>query len=267
MTQLALGIEYHGAAFHGYQQQHQLPSVQQSLQQALAQVADHPVTLHAAGRTDAGVHATGQVVAFRTAAHRPLHGWQRGANSLTPRSLTVNWVVEVDDKFHPRYSASRRRYMYLFYESAVVSPLLDDMAVCSPALDDAAMHRAAQQLLGERDFSTFRGAGCQSRTPFRRLDRISVHRASSLVVIDIEANAFLLHMVRNIAGALWQIGLGHRPVNWLEEILLAKNRALAGPTAPPQGLYLIEVEYPGYQFPQSALPGPLRALGDLDRFG
>jgi len=267
MMQLALGIEYHGAAFNGYQQQKHLPSVQQTLQHALSRIADHPVVLHAAGRTDAGVHATGQVVAFRTDAQRPLRGWQRGANSLTPAALAVNWIREVDETFHPRYSAVSRRYLYLFYESPVASPLLNDAAVCSPPLDDAAMHRAAQVLLGERDFTTFRGAGCQSRSPFRRLDRISVHRSQTLVVIDVQANAFLLHMVRNIAGALWQIGRGLQPENWLEDILLARNRALAGPTAPPHGLYLVQVGYPGYRFPEPPLPGLLRALGGLDRLG
>jgi tRNA pseudouridine38-40 synthase len=264
--QLALGVEYHGAAFNGYQQQRDAPSVQQALQQALSQVADHPVVVRAAGRTDSGVHATGQVVAFQTNAQRPLHSWLKGTNSLTPGSLSVNWVIQVDEAFHPRYSAVSRRYQYLFYESAVRSPLLDGVAVQSRPLDDAAMHRAAQRLLGERDFTTFRGAGCQSRTPFRRLDRISVHRSQSLVFLDIQANAFLLHMVRNIAGALWQIGLGSRSADWLDEILLARDRALAGPTAPAHGLYLVQVTYPGYPFPTPQLPGVLRALGALDRF-
>jgi tRNA pseudouridine38-40 synthase len=264
--QLALGIEYHGAAFNGYQQQRDRPSVQQSLQQALSQVADHQVSLHAAGRTDSGVHATGQVVAFHTDARRPLQGWLKGANSLTPAALAVNWVLEVDDEFHPRYSAASRRYQYLFYESALRSPLLDGFAVKSPQLDDAAMHRAAQLLLGEHDFSTFRGAGCQSRSPFRRLDRISVFRAASLVFVDVQANAFLLHMVRNIAGALWQVGQGARDADWLGEILVARERSLAGPTAPPQGLYLVQVNYPGYRFPTPQPPGLLRSLGALDRF-
>jgi tRNA pseudouridine38-40 synthase len=128
------------------------------------------------------------------------------------------------------------------------------------------MHRAAQQLLGERDFSSFRAAGCQSRTPFRRMDRVNVHRCASLVVLDIQANAFLLHMVRNIAGALWEIGLGRRQADWLADVLEARDRTLCSPTAPAQGLYLTDVSYPGQDFPRPALPGLLRALGGLDRF-
>lgn len=264
--QLALGVEYDGGAFSGYQKQDNATSVQAVLQQALSQVADHPVTLHAAGRTDAGVHATGQVLSFHSTAQRSTYGWRSGANSLSPAAVTVTWVQPVEDDFHPRYSAVARRYMYLFYESPVRSPLLDRFAVRSDPLDDEAMHRAAQHLLGERDFSSFRAAGCQSSTPFRRVDRVGVQRRASLVVLDIQANAFLLHMVRNIAGALWQVGLAERPADWLADVLEARDRSLCSPTAPPQGLYLTEVSYPGKDFPRPALPGLLRALGGLDRF-
>jgi len=263
---LALGVEYDGGAFSGFQQQANAPSVQQSLQEALSRVANHEVKLHAAGRTDAGVHATGQVVSFVTAAERSDFGWRSGVNSLSPPSVTVNWVRTVDDEFHPRYSAVSRRYMYLFYEAPVGSPLLEPYAVRTDALDDERMHRAAQQLLGERDFSGFRAAGCQAATPFRRVDRVSVQRRGAIVVVDVQANAFLLHMVRNIAGALWQVGLGQREAVWLAEVLEARDRRLCAPTAPAHGLYLIEVGYPGYPFPRPELPGLLRALGGLDRF-
>ena len=264
--QLALGIEYLGAAFHGYQQQSHAASVQQALQDALSEIAAHPVRLNAAGRTDAGVHATGQVVAFHTESQRPLDGWRRGANSLTPPELAVSWIQQVDDEFHPRFSAVARRYMYLFYEARNCSPLIDTMAVRSRPLDDAVMHRGAQLLLGEHDFSSFRGAGCQSRTAFRRVDRIQVHRTGSIVFIDIQANAFLLHMVRNIAGALWQLGTGERDTDWLQAVFEGRDRTRLGATAPPHGLYLVQVDYPGYQFPRPQLPGLLRALGGLDRF-
>jgi len=264
--QLALGVEYDGGAFSGYQQQHNASTVQEVLQRALSQVADHPVSLHAAGRPDAGVHATGQVLSFRTTAQRSAYGWRSGANSLSPEAVTVTWVQPVDDDFHPRFSAVARRYMYLYYESPMRSALLDRYAVRSDSLNDETMHRAGQRMLGERDFSSFRAAGCQSSTPFRRVDRVSVHRCGSLVVLDIQANAFLLHMVRNIAGALWEIGLGHRQPDWLADVLEARDRTLCSPTAPPQGLYLTEVSYPGQHFPRPALPGLLRALGGLDRF-
>ncbi len=270
---LALGVEYDGGAFSGFQQQKHARSVQQVLQEALARVADHPVSLLAAGRTDAGVHATGQVVAFSTHAQRPLHGWQRGVNALTPAAVSVRWVQSVAEDFHPRFAATARRYQYLFYETGTLSqarnarsPLLDPYAVATSVLDDGAMHAAAQVLLGEHDFTAFRAAGCQSRTPFRRVDRLAVQRHESLVVIDITANAFLLHMVRNIAGALWQIGRGERPTAWLSEVLGARDRARTGPTAPPEGLYLVHVDYPGAGFPAPVAPGLLRALGGLDRF-
>jgi tRNA pseudouridine38-40 synthase len=263
---VALGIEYLGAAFSGYQIQPHAPSVQGALQQALTQVANEPITIDAAGRTDAGVHATGQVVSFLTSATRSADSWRRGANSLAGQGVTVHWASEVDSDFHPRYTATARRYMYLFYEAADRSPLLDGLAVRSAPLNDAAMYTAAQWLLGEHDFSSFRGAACQSRSAFRRLDRISVHRTGSIVTLDIQANAFLLHMVRNIAGVLWQVGLERSDPSWVPYLLKARDRRQAGATAPPQGLYLVAVHYPGQNFPTPPLPAPLRALGGLDRF-
>ncbi len=263
---MALGVEYLGAAFSGYQIQPHAPSVQGALQRALTQVADEPITIDAAGRTDAGVHATGQVVSFLTSAERSPDSWRRGTNSLAGDGVTVHWAAEVAADFHPRYAATARRYMYLFYEAANRSPLLDGLAVRSSPLDDAAMHNAAQRLLGEHDFSSFRGAGCQSRSPFRRMDRISVHRTGSIVTLDIQANAFLLHMVRNIAGVLWEVGSGRKDQAWVGELLSACDRRLAAATAPPQGLYLVAVHYPGTDFPTPPLPAPLRALGGLDRF-
>lgn len=263
---MALGVEYDGGAFSGYQLQAQVPSVQEALQTALSQIANESVSLSAAGRTDAGVHATGQVVAFEVQAERPLRAWLDGANSLLPETVSVVWAHPADASFHPRFDAIARRYMYLFYEAAHRSPLLEPYAVRSQPLDDAAMHRAAAALLGEHDFSAFRAAGCQSRTAFRCIHRLMVHRTEALVVIDITANAFLLHMVRNITGALWQIGLGRRPESWIDSLLGTGDRRLAPATAPARGLYLVDVRYPNQAIPGGRLPGLLRALGGLDRF-
>lgn len=264
---VALGIEYDGGAFRGFQFQRNAPSVQQALEAALSRVADRPLRLTAAGRTDAGVHATGQVVGFESPVTRPLSAWVLGTNALTPAAVKVRWAREVDAGFNARFSAVARRYQYLFSDGGDNSPLLAPYAVpVRSRLDDEAMHRAAQTLLGEHDFSAFRGAGCQSLSAHRCVHRILVTRAADLVVVDITANAFLLHMVRNIAGALRQVGDGGRPEGWIERLLAGRDRTVLGPTAPPQGLYLVDVNYPGYDFPAPVAAPLLRALGALNRF-
>ncbi|HEY5647023.1 MAG TPA: tRNA pseudouridine(38-40) synthase TruA [Pseudomonadales bacterium] len=263
---IALGIEYDGGAFSGYQYQSHAPSVQRSLQQALSAVAAAPITVQAAGRTDAGVHATAQVVAFTAPVERPLSAWINGTNALTPPGLAVIWAKPVPDDFHPRYDATARRYMYVFYDAEQRSPLLLGRAVLSRPLDDAAMHLASQALIGEQDFSAFRAAGCQSATPLRCVHQVSVQRSGGFVLIDITANAFLLHMVRNIAGSLWRVGLRERAQGWMADLLRARNRDLAAPTAPPDGLYLVDVRYPAVALPAGRLPPMLRSLGDLSRF-
>lgn len=262
---LALGVEYDGSAFSGFQLQKSSPSVQGALETAFTRIADAPIRLAAAGRTDAGVHATGQVVGFATPVTRPLDAWRRGVNSLTPAAVKIRWAQEVDAAFHARYRASARRYMYLWYEDRARSPSIDGWAVNTPRLDDEAMHRASHALIGEHDFSSFRGAGCQSQSAHRCVHTIAVRRHGSLVVLDITANAFLLHMVRNVAAGLAQVGSGSRPPEWLAELLLHRDRGGLGPTAPARGLYLVGVRYPGYRFPAAPAPGPLRALGALDR--
>jgi tRNA pseudouridine38-40 synthase len=263
---LALGIEYDGVAFHGFQRQANAPSVQEALETALSRVADHPIRVVAAGRTDAGVHATAQVVSFDSPANRPLSAWLRGTNALTPPGVKVAWVRAVDAGFNARRSAVARRYQYLYHEASAPSPLLRGRVVQVPSLDDAAMHRAAQVLVGEHDFTSFRAAACQSHTAYRCIHRITVHRAGAFVVLDVAANAFLLHMVRNIAGALLEVGQGRQDESWIGRVLVARDRALAGRTAAPEGLYLVDVRYPGYDFPAGQPAAPLRGLGGLDRF-
>ncbi len=263
---IALGVEYDGAAFSGYQYQPHAPSVQGALEAALSQVAAAPVRIDGAGRTDAGVHATGQVVAFSTDVERPLSAWQRGTNALTPRGVAVRWVRLVDDSFHPRFQATARRYMYLFEDAEEAAALIQGRAVPSRRLDDEAMHRSAAVLVGEQDFSAFRASGCQAASPWRCVHRVAVLRAGSFVVLDITANAFLLHMVRNIAGTLWRVGLGERPQSWTGELLEGRDRTQAAPTAPPDGLYLVDVRYPEQAFPSGRPPPLLQALGGLDRF-
>lgn len=259
---IALGLEYHGGAFAGWQAQREpgLATVQETLEAALARVAAHPVSTVCAGRTDAGVHASGQVVHFDTDAERPLRAWVLGANAWLPQGVAVQWARAVAPAFHARFSAVHRRYRYLILTRAQRPALLAG-AVCHErrALDAGRMHEAAQSLLGERDFSAFRGAGCQSRTPMRRVARIAVERDGDLLAIDITANAFLLHMVRNIVGSLLAIGRGERPVDWLAEVLEGRDRRCAGITAPAQGLYLVEVGYDAHWGLPSAGATPLIA--------
>lgn len=260
----ALGVAYDGSAYCGWQRQRHAPSVQEELETALGQVADQPVKTVAAGRTDTGVHATKQVVSFTTTAKRPLRAWRDGVNSLTGSGVKVRWAEAVETEFHARHSAWARRYLYLFRTDPAPAPLSDGLAWRVPRLDANTMHRAAQCLLGEHDFTSFRGAGCQSRSRHRLVQRLTVGALGSLVVLDIQANAFLLHMVRNIAGALVRVGEGRRPAGWVRDCLEARDRRLIGKTAPPQGLYLVDVLYPGCNFPPGGLPPLLDSLGSLD---
>jgi tRNA pseudouridine38-40 synthase len=246
---LALRIEYDGSAFHGWQAQAdpRLPTVQESLEVALASVADHPVRVHCAGRTDTGVHATGQVVHFETSSSRPLKAWIQGVNSLLGSRVAVRDAVQVPDDFHARFSALSRRYRYSICNRAV-RPAINAsfLTHCHLPLDVQAMHEAGQLLLGERDFTSFRGAACQSSTPMRNVMELAVTRQGEEVFMDIEANAFLLHMVRNIAGVLILIGEGRQAPAWAGAVLAARDRTLAATTAPPNGLCLVAVRYPDH---------------------
>jgi len=251
MPRIALGIEYDGSAYAGWQQQAHARSVQAELERSLAGVADHAVSLTAAGRTDAGVHALMQVAHFDTTAARPEHAWALGGTAASADDVTVLWAREVPGQFHARHSALSRTYVYRILNRPL-RPALDRLRVCwvRRPLDAGLMHQAAQCLPGERDFSSFRAAECQSSTPMRRLIDISVDRCGDTVEITVRANAFLHHMVRNIAGSLLLVGGGDRPAAWLAEALEARDRTRSGPTAPPQGLYFAGVEYPaGFGLP------------------
>ncbi|MGR9088573.1 MAG: tRNA pseudouridine(38-40) synthase TruA [Gammaproteobacteria bacterium] len=245
MTRIVLGIEYDGSAFSGWQWQPGLRSVQSVLERALSKVANHPVSVICAGRTDAGVHAFEQVVHFDTEAERELHSWVLGGNSQLPDDVRILWAKPALADFHARYSAIARFYRYIIHNRPVKSALSPRQTTwCYPPLSAESMHEAAQHLLGHHDFSSFRAQGCQSKSPFRQVHFIDVRRQGEQVIIDISANAFLHHMVRNIAGVLMEIGAGKQPTNWTEKLLEIKNRKLGGITAPPDGLYLAGVFYP-----------------------
>jgi tRNA pseudouridine38-40 synthase len=255
---IALGIEYDGSAFHGWQTQQGVRTVQAALELALSGVADHPVGVYCAGRTDAGVHASGQVVHFDTSAVRSDRAWVLGANVNLPFDVNVVWARVVDSDFHARYSATSRHYRYRILNRMTRSSLARGRVTwCHRPLDAERMHRAGQLLIGEHDFSSFRAKGCQARSPVRNLWHLDVRRQGQLVTMDVKANAFLHHMVRNIAGVLMAIGRGDRPARWSLEVLHQRNRALGGVTAPPHGLCLVGVDYPevhGIPAPQGVPP-------------
>jgi tRNA pseudouridine38-40 synthase len=242
---IALGIEYDGTSYNGWQRQKTGLGVQQRLEEALSLVANEQVEVTCAGRTDTGVHASGQVVHFDTSAERSERGWLLGANSNLPPDISVTWVKTVGDDFHARFSAVSRSYQYLILNRLQRSALHRERAwwVHQP-LDEQRMHAAAQALLGEHDFSAFRAAGCQASSAVRDLAKITVTRSGRWVTLDVTANAFLMHMVRNITGTLAVIGRGEASVEWLAEVLESRDRTAAGVAAPPHGLTLVDVAYP-----------------------
>jgi tRNA pseudouridine38-40 synthase len=244
MARIALGLEYDGSAYFGWQRQSHAPSVQGEFERALSSVADHPVRLTAAGRTDAGVHALMQVAHFDTTAVRPEQAWVLGGSAAAAEDLSVLWAREVPGDFHARFSALSRTYRYRILNRRI-RPALERHRSCwiRRPVDAEAMHEAAQCLLGEHDFSAVRSADCQSSTPIRRITAIAVRRYGMRVEIEISANAFLHHMVRNIAGTLLAVGVGDRPVAWVAEVLASRDRASAGPMAVARGLYFAGVDY------------------------
>ena len=241
----ALGVEYDGAHHCGWQQQPGLRTVEGDLTEAVGHVADHAVALSCGGRTDAGVHALGQVVHFDTTAVRSSRAWTLGINAHLGRHLSIAWARPVPDFFHARFTALRRHYRYTILNRSARSALHAGRVTWVQApLDIGAMQAGGAHLLGEHDFSAFRAAECQSRSPVRRLDSLQVSRERDLVHIDVSANAFLHHMVRNIAGLLIEVGRGARPPEAVERLLRGRDRRANAPTAPPEGLCLRAIDYP-----------------------
>lgn len=243
----ALGVEYDGGGFQGWQGLGPSgPStVQATLERALSSVADQAITVSCAGRTDAGVHAECQVVHFDSTADRDPRAWTLGVTGRLPPTVCVRWCMPVDDAFHARFSARARRYRYTLVNRTVRPALYrSTMAWERRPLDADAMHRAAQALLGENDFSAFRTVHCQAPHARRNLQDIQVRRSGETVSIEVQANAFLHHMVRNIVGSLLEVGAGARDEGWIARLLAGRDRTLAGPTAPPQGLVFLRPLYP-----------------------
>ncbi|MGF1776590.1 tRNA pseudouridine(38-40) synthase TruA [Vibrio nomapromontoriensis] len=262
---VALGIEYNGANYYGWQRQRDVNSVQAELEKALSVVANQPIEVMCAGRTDAGVHGTGQVVHFDSPVIRKPAAWTMGVNANLPKDITVRWATEVSESFHARFSATARRYRYVIFNHALRPGILSTgVSHYHGELDVEKMHQAGQFLLGENDFTSFRAVHCQSRSPWRNLMHLNVTRHGPYVVIDIKANAFVHHMVRNITGSLIVVGRGEQPVEWIEWLLAQKDRKLAGATAKAEGLYLVDVDYPDeYSLPNVPI-GPLFFPDDLN---
>ncbi|NOR19271.1 MAG: tRNA pseudouridine(38-40) synthase TruA [Xanthomonadales bacterium] len=254
----ALGIEYDGAAFFGWQRQSHAASVQQSVEKALAIVANHSLTVICAGRTDSGVHARGQVVHFDSPSERSERQWILGINSNLPDAVRVLWIRAVDDSFHARFGAYSRSYQYRILNRCVRPAIgATYLGWCRDLLDEKQMHEAAQVLKGKHDFSAFRSAGCSAQHASREVTDISVTRKDDIVSLDITANAFLYHMVRNITGSLIAVGQGEKSVQWFKDVFKGQDRKLAGVTAESQGLCLMSVRYDTkYNLPRQQEPFP-----------
>lgn len=254
---VALGIEYDGSAYNGWQRQKTGTGVQSLVEEAISKVADQPTEVICAGRTDAGVHATGQVVHFDSDAERKQRGWVLGINTSLPDDICVHWATFVDDEFHARFSAVSRTYRYLILNRLVRSALHRNRAWwVYGRLDDKAMQVAADHLLGAHDFSAFRAAGCQASSPYREISRLQVSRSGDWLAVTVTANAFLQHMVRNITGLLVMIGRGDEEPFWAKSVLEGCDRTRGGVAAPPHGLTLISVKYPeNFDIPPGTDPG------------
>lgn len=250
---IALGVEYNGSRYHGWQRQQNAQSVQAFVEQAISSVANHPVGIFCAGRTDRGVHATAQVIHFDTEVTRPLHAWILGCNSLLPRDIAITWARQVADDFHARFKATERAYRYIVYNGYSRPALTDGLVTWwIKPLALQPMQAAAVSLVGKHDFSSFRAAECQAKSPVRTVHELALQASGELIYLDIRADGFLHHMVRNIAGVLLAIGSGEQPVQWAEQVLAAADRRAAAMTAPAAGLYLCDVRYPEqFEIPRS----------------
>lgn len=244
MAKYAIGIEYAGTAYCGWQRQKHAVSIQQHVEEAIGFVANHPVQLVCAGRTDAGVHAIEQVAHFESEVQRDNRAWLLGSNCRLPRDIRVKWVIPIAPDFHARYSALARSYRYIIFNSDVPSALFHGKVSWEyRPLDHQKMHQAAQILLGEHDFSAFRAVGCQAKSSSRNIHEISITRQGDLIYLDIKANAFLYHMVRNIAGSLMAVGSGEKSGEWFSKVFLSKDRKCADVTAAAAGLYFLRAHY------------------------
>lgn len=243
---IALGIEYDGSAYHGWQRQgHETQTVQEALEKALSKVANHPVTVICCGRTDAGVHGLGQVVHFETTAERSDRAWIHGGNAALPDSISVRWAKPVPEEFHARFSAFARRYCYVIYNHPVRPALgMKHMTWQYRPLNVEQMREGSRALVGTHDFTSFRAMGCQAKSPIKTVHEIELVQQGPLILMSVRANAFLHHMVRNIAGVLMAVGTGKACVDWVNEVLQVRDRAQGGVTAPPFGLYFMEAQYP-----------------------
>jgi tRNA pseudouridine38-40 synthase len=246
VTRYALGIEYDGSAFMGWQRQpHPGRTVQAAVEEALAKVADHPVDVVCAGRTDTGVHASGQVIHFDTEARRDLRGWLLGTNSNLPPDVAAGWIKDMPEDFHARFKATARQYRYLILNRGTRPALArSELTWVYRPLEVEPMQAAAGNLIGKHDFSAFRSVDCQAKQPVRTLRRLDVRREGERIIVDVVADGFLHHMVRNIIGVLLEVGQGRRAPEWSREVLEGRDRALGGVTAPAYGLTLVAVEYP-----------------------
>lgn len=247
MPRIALGLAYDGAPWRGWQTQPDGQTIQDELHKALLSFTTQPIETVCAGRTDAGVHAVGQVVHLDTAIDRKLESWVRGLNTLLPDSIAVQWAANVPDDFHARFSATARTYIYVLRNSRVRSPLTRSRAGWAyQPLNLQAMRDAAARLLGEHDFSSFRSSQCQAASPVRTLDTADIQQHGEFFVFTFKANAFLHHMVRNLMGTLLYVGLGRQPASWVDTLLAERDRRLAAPTFAANGLYFARVDYPAH---------------------
>jgi len=256
MTKYAACIEYDGTDYCGWQRLKHSPSVQEEVEKALSRVANHKVELTCAGRTDSGVHGIGQIVHFESEAIRDEKAWRMGCNTNLPDNIALRWIQPINERFHARFTATARRYRYIILNHSIRPALLNNK-VCwyRDDLDETTMQDAADILLGENDFSSFRASGCQAKHAMRELQSITVTRDGKFIYVDIIANAFLHHMVRNIVGSLFEVGDGRKSSEWFSELLAIKDRTKAGITAPACGLYFVSVEYPKeFDLPQVAEP-------------
>lgn len=251
-------VEYDGSGFSGWQaQKHDVRTVQEEVEAALSKVASEPVSIITAGRTDTGVHGRHQVIHFDTDVERPLFAWCRGSNRFMAEDVRILWVKEVSEEFHARFSALSRSYRFVIYNSPIKSALYRNLATHEhKPLDDQLMANAGKYLIGEHDFTSFRAAGCQAHSPVRTIESFKLSRSGDWVWFDVKANAFLQHMVRNIAGSLIEVGCSKREKAWFTELLEVRDRRKAGVTAPPHGLYLTGVDYPA----EHSLPSAFKAV-------